>query len=268
MDSAAKLEQLQAALRGLGRVAIGFSGGVDSTFLVRVARDTLGPQNVLAVIGDSPSLPRRDLEAARALAAGLGVRLEVLATDEMSDSQFTANPPNRCYLCKGHLFRDVWALAQREGFTAVLDGNNADDTGDFRPGRKAAAELGVRSPLLEAGLTKAEIRAFSRELGLPTADKPAAACLASRLPYGTRITAEKLQRIEQGEDWLHDHGFVHVRVRDHDELARLEVPPADIPRFADAELRAAVVKQLKALGYRYVTLDLQGYRIGSMNEVL
>lgn len=259
---------LQAQLRGMGRVVIGFSGGVDSSFLLRTACDTLGPDNVLAVTADSPSLPRRDLESAKALAAGMQVRCLVLATDEMADARFTANPPNRCYFCKHHLFETVVKLAKEQGFHAVLDGNNADDVGDFRPGRKAAAELGVRSPLLEAGLTKAEIRAQSRLLGLPTADKPAAACLASRLPYGTPITAAALARIEGAEELLQELGFVHVRVREHGDVARIEVPAADIPRLADESVRRGLVPGLKKLGYRYVTLDLQGYRTGSMNEAV
>ncbi len=265
---AEKYARLQAMLRSYGRVVIGFSGGVDSTLLLRVAVETLGAEHVLAVIGDSDSYPAREREEARALADGMGARWTLIRSEEMADPRFTANPAERCYYCKSDLFGRLVALAQEGGYAAVLDGNNADDVGDFRPGRRAAAELGVKSPLLEAGLAKTEVRALSRHFGLPTAEKPASACLASRIPYGTPITRDTLAAIGAAEDALRELGFRHVRVRHHGPLARIEVPCAEIARLLDADLRAHITARLRDIGYQYITLDLQGYRTGSMNEVL
>lgn len=263
-----KYEKLREMLRGFGRVVIGFSGGVDSTLLVRVAVETLGAEHVLAVIGDSESYPTREREEAQALADAMGARWTIIRSEEMSDPRFTANPAERCYYCKSDLFGRLVAMAQEGGYGAVLDGNNADDVGDFRPGRRAAAELGVRSPLLEVGLTKAEVRELSCMFGLPTAGKPASACLASRIPYGTPITSETLATVGAAEEILRAQGFRLVRVRHHGNLARIEVPAADIPRLLDDTLRADLTAKLREIGYRYVTVDLQGYRTGSMNEVL
>jgi len=263
-----KEKKLHALLRGYGRVAIGFSGGVDSTLLLRVAVDVLGPANVLAVIADTPSLPRREFAEALHLAEGMGATCIVVDPDELSDPNYAANPADRCYFCKKHLFERIAEVAADKGFVCTLDGNNADDVGDYRPGRRAAQELGVKSPLMEAGLTKAEIRALSARAGLPTADKPAMACLASRIPYGTPVTSEALAQVERAEEALREAGFVQCRVRHHGEVARIEVAVSAMPRLLEDALREGVVRSVKRAGYRYVTLDLQGYRTGSLNEGL
>ena len=261
-----KEKALGELLRGCGRVAVGFSGGVDSTLLLRVARDVLGAENVLAVIADTLTLPRREFAQARELVEGMGVRCAVVHPNELDDPDYAANPKDRCYFCKRHLFGLVARAAEENGFAVVLDGNNADDEGDYRPGRRAALELGVKSPLMEVGLTKAEIRALSARLGLPTADKPAMACLASRIPYGTPVTAEVLKQVELAEDALRDAGFAQCRVRHHGDVARIEVPEDELARLMDVAVRRAVAGAVKEAGYRYVALDLQGYRMGSMNE--
>ncbi len=263
-----KEQKLKALLRGYGRVALGYSGGVDSTLLLRVALDVLGPENVLAVIADTPSMPRFEFSEALRLAEGMGATCVVVDPGELNDPFYVANPADRCYFCKKHLFELVATVAAERGFACVLDGNNADDTGDYRPGRRAAQELGVKSPLMEAGLSKAEIRALSARAGLPTATKPAMACLASRIPYGTPVTAEVLAQVERAEEALQMNGFVQCRVRHHGEVARIEVPVADLPRLLDSGVRGAVVRAVKSAGYRYVTVDLQGYRTGSLNEGL
>ncbi len=268
MELEEKEARLRELLRGYGRVAIGFSGGVDSTLLLRVAVDELGAAHVLAVIADTPSLPRSEFEEARRLAAGMGVEPLVIDPDELSDPAYAANSAERCYFCKKHLFQRIAEAAAAGGFNAVLDGNNADDEDDYRPGRRAAKELGVRSPLLEAGLTKAEIRRLSARLGLPTADKPAMACLASRIPYGTPVTAEALAQIERAEAALRSAGFTQCRVRHHGEVARIEIPPVELGRLVAEDARTRVVAGVKAAGYRFVTVDLQGYRMGSLNEAL
>ena len=261
-----KERRLHALLRGCGRVALGFSGGVDSTLLLRVALDVLGSGNVLAVIADTPSLPRKELAEALRLAETMGAECVVIHPDELSDPDYAANPADRCYFCKKHLFGRIAEVAGERGFAQVLDGSNADDAGDYRPGRRAAGELGVKSPLMEAGLTKAEIRALSRNAHLPTADKPAMACLASRIPYGTPVTAGVLAQVERAEEVLRAAGFAQCRVRHHGEVARIEVAIAEMPRLLDESVRGTVVRDIKAAGYRYVTLDLQGYRMGSLNE--
>ncbi len=260
-----KQATLQARLRQLSPMAIAYSGGVDSTLLLCVATAWLGPDNVLGIIGDSPSLPRRELAAAQALAASFGARIASVAPQELRDPQYAANPPDRCYHCKRALFAYITELARQRGILHVADGNNADDAGDWRPGRRAAAELGVHSPLLEAGLTKAEIREWSSQLGLATATKPAMACLASRLPYGTPITATVLSQVEQAEQILQDLGFRQLRVRHHGDLARIEVAAAEIPRLATPPVRGQILQQLQALGYRHVAVDLAGYQMGSLN---
>jgi len=260
-----KERRLHEALQRYRRVAVGFSGGVDSTLLLRVARDVLGAVQVLAVIADTPSLPRAELAEAHALADAMDVTCAVVHSTELDDPRYAENSRDRCYHCKRHLFTQISAIAAERGFDVVLDGNNADDAGDYRPGRRAAEELGVKSPLLEAGLTKAEIRALSARLGLPTADKPAMACLASRIPYGSPVTAEALGQVERAEEALKARGFAQCRVRHHGDVARIEVPDVDLPRLVAAEERHQIVDAIKAVGFQYVALDLQGYRMGSLN---
>lgn len=263
-----KKTQLQQIIRSLSRVIVAYSGGVDSVFLLRVAVDTLGTDQVLAVIGDSPSYPSRECTEAIHLAEEMGATYRVIRTEEMQDQRYAANPDNRCYYCKHELFTRIINIAEAEGYAAVCDGNNADDTGDWRPGQQAARELGVRSPLIEAGMTKAEIRQLSQALGLPTWNKPASACLASRIPYGTPITPESLGAVEQAEYFLRDLGFRQVRVRHHGTLARIEVSPEEIVRMVEPAMRERITEHLRAIGYRYITVDLQGYRTGSLNEML
>jgi len=261
-----KLDRLREILVSLGSVLVAFSGGVDSSFLLKMALDTLGPERVLAVTAASETYFPEEVEAARALAQSLGARHLVITTTELEHEEFATNPPERCYFCKRHLMSELVALARGEGLAAVVDGSNWDDLGDYRPGARAARELGVRSPLQEAGLTKAEIRAFSRQLSLPTWDKPSLACLASRFPYWTRITREELRQVAQAEGFLRQLGFRQLRVRHHGSLARIEVLPEDFPRLL--QVAEQVRDRFQELGYVYVTMDLAGYRTGSMNEIL
>jgi uncharacterized protein len=262
-----KMTRLRSTLREIGSAAVAFSAGVDSTFLLRVAHEELGDR-VVAVTVRSSTFPRRELDEAVAFCRAEGIRHEIIDTSELDVPGFAENPPDRCYLCKKSIFGEIMAFAQANGFAAVLEGSNMDDDGDYRPGMRAIKELGVKSPLHDAGLTKAEIRALSREMGLPTAEKPSYACLASRFPYGERITAAGLERVERAERWLRDVGIglTQLRVRSHGDLARIEVQPGDIPRLAAhaAEISAA----FKKFGFAYAALDLQGYRTGSLNETL
>lgn len=264
----AKYIRLQAILREMRSVAIGYSGGVDSTLLLKVAVDVLG-ENAVAMIGRSETYPTREFEEAVKIAEGIGARYIVVKTEETDVLKFQENPVNRCYFCKTELFGKLDAIAAREGLKWIADGTITDDVGDFRPGMKAKSEKNVRSPLLEAGLSKAEVREISHHLGLPTWDKPAFACLSSRFPYGMSITKENLTKVDNAETFLRDHGFRFFRVRFHDErTARIEVGTEEIHRLLDDGLREKLVAHLKQLGFTYATLDLQGYRTGSMNEVL
>jgi pyridinium-3,5-biscarboxylic acid mononucleotide sulfurtransferase len=263
----AKLDQLKSILRDCGRTLVAYSGGVDSVFLAKVAHEVLGAE-ALAVIADSPSLPRRELDEALALGRQFNFPVRVIQTHEMADANYTGNPTNRCYFCKSELFEELAGIAKAEGFATIVYGENTSDVGDYRPGAKAAAEYAVRAPLKEAGLTKTEIRALSAELGLPTADKPQMACLSSRIPHGEPVTAEALAMIEAAENVLRDLGFYDVRVRHHQTIARIEVGPDEVARLMEGGLREKVAKALKDVGYAYVTLDLEGYRRGSTNEIL
>jgi len=290
--SANKLEQLRAALRAYDSCLVAYSGGVDSVFLARVAHEVLG-ERALAVIADSPSLPRRELQEALAIAEQFHFPVRVVRTAEFENPDYLSNPANRCYFCKHELFEQLAPIARAEKFAVIAYGENASDTGDFRPGAQAAAEFQVRTPLKEAGLTKTEIRELSAQFGLPTADKPQMACLSSRIPYGEAVTPEKLAMIEQAENVLRDLGFHDVRVRHHElsskrsvssvqpelkaenlkletscHLARIELGPAEISRFLNNGITGKVAEALKKIGYAHVTLDLQGYRRGSVNEAL
>ncbi len=273
MDS--KLEHLESLLRSFGSCLVAYSGGVDSVFLAFVAHRVLG-ERALAVLADSPSLPRREFEDAVAVANKFGFPLRVVKTAEFNNAEYLANPTNRCYFCKHELFTELEPLAKAEHFAVIAYGENASDVGDFRPGAQAAKEFQVRAPLKEAGLTKAEIRALSANFGLPTADKPQMACLSSRIPYGEAVTPAKLSMIEQAENVLRDLGFYDVRARHHElngqlgksQLVRIEVGADEIPKFLADAAYATVAEALKKIGYAHVTLDLQGYRRGSVNEGL
>lgn len=264
----AGLARLQTRLRAFDRLVVAFSGGVDSTLLLQVAVEALGPERVLAVLGDSPSLARSEHEEAVALARRIGARLRIFDTKELEDPRYVANPTNRCYFCKSELYTHLRKLADAEGFDAIADGTNRDDAGDFRPGRQAAAENGVVSPLLDAGLGKEDVRALSKAYGLPTWDKPATPCLASRIPYGDPVETAKLSQIERAETVLRAHGIRGGRVRHHGALARIELPGTDLARLAEAGLREALTKGVRAAGFEFVTVDLDGYRRGRLNEAV
>ena len=262
----AKEQALCDTLASLRSVIVAYSGGVDSAYLALVASRTLGDRAV-AVTADSPSYPERHRQMAAQIAEQFGLRHEIIHTGELERPEYRANPTNRCYYCKHELYTHLSRIAA-DRHAIVVDGNNADDRGDYRPGREAAREFGVRSPLDEVNLTKDEIRELSKLAGLPTWDEPASACLSSRIPYHTEVTDEKLRMIERAEQALRTLGFRVCRVRHHDDLARVEIARADMPRATEPEIASAIVRELKAIGYRYVSLDLQGYRMGSLNEGL
>lgn len=262
-----KEASLQERLRDAGRVLVAYSGGVDSSYLALAAHRALG-DGALAVTAVSPSYPESHRTVAEEVVREFGIRHRFVDTHEMESADYRANRTDRCYHCKAELFEVLGAMREETGFDAVAYGINTDDTGDFRPGHRAADEHGVLSPFLDVALSKEEIRALSREAGLPTADLPASACLASRLPYGTEVTPERLLQVERGEEALRSLGFRQLRVRHHGDVARVEIDPVELPRALEPAMAGKIVALLKPLGFRYVSLDLEGYRTGSLNEVV
>lgn len=263
-----KLGRLRSLFLEKRRVLVAFSGGVDSTVCMKIAHDVLGTDNAIAVTANSETLTPAEFEQACAIARDQGWNHRVITYSQLDDEEQARNPVNRCYLCKRDLYSRLSELARDLDCSSIIDGANYDDTSDFRPGMSAAREQGVVSPMLECGVTKREIREMAREFGLPNWNKPSGACLASRFAYGARITREGLNRVGQAEEYLRLEGFSQVRVRNHDNLARIEVPVAEIHRFISNGLWARAVQRLRELGFQYVTLDLAGYRTGSMNEIL
>ena len=268
MNRNEKYNSLQRILKELGRVVIAYSGGVDSTFLLKAAVDTLGAENVLACIGTSASLAGSQYDQAIECGKIIGAEVEEIIVDELSDPQYSANKADRCFHCKSHLYRLLTDIAEQRGFKNIICGSNFDDKDDFRPGHRAAEIFNVRAPLAEAELTKDDIRALSRKLNLPTADVPASPCLASRISYGLEVTEQRLKQIDQAENFLRTLGLVEFRLRHHDELARIEVKPEAIDKITAEPLRSQIVDKLKSLGFKYITIDLQGFRSGSLNESL
>ncbi|MHC4662609.1 MAG: ATP-dependent sacrificial sulfur transferase LarE [Planctomycetota bacterium] len=267
MNTEEKYKRLIEIIRGLGSVAVAYSGGVDSTFLAFAARETLG-DDAIAVTAKSETYFEEEGEAAAQNASGIGIEHIVIETSELGIPGFKENPPDRCYHCKKELFEKIFKIARGRGIKHIADGSNADDVDDFRPGMRAAAEMGVRQPLREAGLTKEDIRFLSKERGLPTWSKPAMACLASRFPYGEEITAGKLKRVGEAERFIRGMGFRNVRVRSHGNIARVEIGNEELVRVLEGDTRKSIADKLKVLGFIYIALDMEGFRSGSMNEVL
>jgi len=263
-----KYDLLKQNLKDLGKVIIAYSGGVDSTFLLKAAVEALGPENVLACIAKGPSLPQSQYDQAIKMAKDIGAELRTVEPNELADSAYSANNPDRCFHCKLHLFQILTGIAREQNFTYIISGHNFDDEDDFRPGNKAAKNFAVRSPLAEAQLTKQDIRRLSRDLNLPTANVPASPCLASRISYGLKITQQRLNQIERAEDFLRSLGFGRLRVRHHDTVARIEVDPEDIEKITSEPNRSKIVEKLKSLGFKFISVDLQGFRSGSLNEPL
>jgi pyridinium-3,5-biscarboxylic acid mononucleotide sulfurtransferase len=266
MDIQQKYDLLKQILHKYKKVIIAYSGGVDSTFLLKVAIDTLGVKNVLACIASGPALADEQLKSAMKIAEDMGVDPRAIVQTEITDSAYAANKADRCFHCKSHLFNDLNRIAELEKFECVMSGNNFDDRQDYRPGNKAAKQLGVIAPLMQAELTKNDIRQLSRELNLPTADMPASPCLASRISYGLEVTGKRLSQIEQAENLLRSLGLVEFRVRHHDTVARIEAKPEDMVKIM--QKREQIVEKLKAIGFKFVSLDLQGFRSGALNESL
>jgi len=263
-----KHNSLKEILKSFGKVVIAYSGGVDSTFLLKAAVDTLGAENVLACIGISPSLAESQKTQALEMAKTIGARVRQIQLDELDDDAYSANKADRCFHCKSHLYELLTKIAKDEEIEAILCGCNFDDKDDFRPGNRAAKVFGVHCPLMEAKLTKNDIRELSRRMNLATADVPASPCLASRISYGLEITEERLKQVEEAEDYLRSLGFVEFRVRHHGDMVRIEVPAGEIEKITSKEMRSKITKKLKAIGFKYVTVDLQGFRSGSLNEAL
>lgn len=266
MSLTEKKKQLIAELSALKRVIVAFSGGVDSTFLLKMAKDTLGKENVIAIIAESSTYPEKEKEEAINFCLQENINYILIKSDEMEDVRFTKNDANRCYYCKISLYKEIRKIAAQKHIEHIIEGTNYDDLSDYRPGRKAIIEMGIKSPLLNAKLTKKEIRTLSKELGLKTYSKPAKACLASRVPYGTKITPEILKKIEMAENYIETFGVSQVRVRTHQNIARIEVLPEDFNKILSN--RDKIANEIKQIGFNYVTLDLFGYRTGSLNEVL
>lgn len=260
-----KFAKLKETLKKMDSVIIAYSGGVDSTMLLKAA-SLSGLKKILAVTASSESLPQEELFFASKITSMFNIEHRIILTEELKDQNYSNNPPDRCYYCKKELFNKLKEIAINEKFSFILDGTNADDVHDWRPGRRAAIEMGIQSPLLQAGISKKEIRNMSRALELPTWNKPAAPCLSSRFPYGQKITAEALERVLLAENFIKKFGLTELRVRDHSATARIEIPPGEFQKLTDETVRAEIITFLKTLGYKYITLDLQGFRSGSLNE--